>query len=216
MNLVVLGAPGSGKGTQAAILSQRFDIKHVSSGDLLRDSVAREDELGKEIEGIIATGKLVPDILVLRLVREAILEEGGGKWDGWILDGYPRTAEQAEALEEVLSSARVVIDAVIFLDVDSDEVVTRLSSRRICSSCQSVYNTLNHPPKHEGKCDKCGGELVQRSDDQPETIRRRLKVYNEETVPVLDFYELRYDVYRVDGSKPIADITDEIAGLVGL
>lgn len=213
MNLVILGAPGSGKGTQAAVLSERFKLKHVSSGDLLRDAVARKDDVGREIEGIIASGKLVPDNVVLRLVREAILDLG--EWSGWILDGYPRNALQAEALEDVLSSAREVVDAVVFLDVDVEEVVQRLSGRRICQSCNAVYNLRNQPPKSKGKCDSCGGELIQRSDDEPDTIRERLKVYNEETVPVLDFYELRYDVHRVNGSKPVGEVTGEIAGLVG-
>jgi adenylate kinase len=214
VNVVLLGAPGSGKGTQAKVLSERYGLKHVSSGDLLREAVARKDELGKEIEGTIASGKLVPDNVVLRLVREAILDNADS--NGWILDGYPRTAAQAEALEDVLSSAREVVDAVVFLDIGTEEVVRRLSSRRVCPSCQAVYNVLNNPPKEEGQCDSCEGELVQRSDDKPETIRERLKVFSEETLPVLDFYEQRYDVYRVDGSGSIDGITEEVAGLVGL
>jgi adenylate kinase len=216
VNLVLLGAPGSGKGTQAAVLSERYNLKHVSSGDLLREAVTRKDELGKEIEAIIASGKLVPDQTVLRLVRDAILGKEENKWGGWVVDGYPRTAGQAEAMEDVLSSAREVIDAVVFLDIDTEEVVKRLSSRRMCSSCQAVYNVLGSPPSEEGRCDNCGGELIQRSDDQPETIRERLRVYNEQTLPVLDFYELRYDVHRVDGARSIGEITDEIVGLVGL
>ena len=216
MNLIMLGAPGSGKGTQAAVLSQRHGMKHVSSGDLLRAAVARKDELGKEIEGIITSGKLVPDETVLRLVKDAMLDNEDNKWAGWILDGYPRTAGQAEALEGVLRDARQGIDAVVFLEVNADEVVDRLSSRRTCSSCRTVYNLLNKPPKEDGKCDSCGGELVQRSDDKPETIRERLKVYNEATLPVLDFYEARHKVHRVNGSRSIDEIKDEIAGLVAL
>ena len=213
MNLVMLGAPGSGKGTQAAVLSERNKMKHVSSGDLLRAAVARKDELGKEIEGIIASGNLVPDEMVLRLVKDAILESEGST--GWILDGYPRTAGQAEALDGVLGEVGQGIDAVVFLDVDTDEVVSRLSSRRTCASCKAVYNLVNKPPKQKGKCDSCGGELVQRSDDEPETIRQRLKVYNEATLPVLDFYETRRTVHRVNGSRSIDEIKDELAGLVG-
>jgi len=216
VNLIVLGAPGSGKGTQAALLSEQHKLKHVSSGDLLRAAVARKDELGKEIEGIMKSGKLVPDQTVLRLVRDAILENEDSTGEGWILDGYPRTGGQAEALEDVLSGAREDVDAVIFLDVDTEEVVKRLSSRRTCSSCQTVYNVLNRPPKTEGKCDHCGGELIQRTDDEPDTIRERLEVYHKETLPVLGYYELRYDVHRVNGSQSIEDITKEIVGLVGL
>jgi adenylate kinase len=215
MNLVILGAPGSGKGTQAAVLATRHRMKHVSSGDLLRAAVARKDELGREIEGIITTGKLVPDEAVLRLVKDAILDNEDNKWAGWILDGYPRTAGQAEALEGVLSEVSQGIDGVVFLDVDADEVVGRLSSRRTCSSCKAVYNLKNKPPKEEGKCDSCGGELAQRSDDKPETIRERLQVYNDATLPVLDYYEARHKVHRVAGSRSIDEIKDEIAGLVG-
>ena len=212
MNLIMLGAPGSGKGTQAAVLSERHRMKHVSSGDLLRASVAKKDELGKEIEGIIASGKLVPDGKVLRLVKEAILDNEGNT--GWILDGYPRTAGQAEALDNVLNEVGQAIDAVVFLDVDEDEVVSRLSSRQTCGSCKAVYNLANKPPKQKGKCDSCGGELVQRSDDEPETIRQRLTVYNEATLPVLDFYKTR-TIHRVDGSRSIDEIKDELGGLVG-
>jgi adenylate kinase len=180
MNLIVLGAPGSGKGTQSAALSKRYRLKHVSSGDLLRAAVEKGD---KEIEAIIASGQLVPDQVVLRLVRDAILENEGGEWEGWVLDGYPRTASQAEALEDVLSAAREVVDAVVFLEVEEAEVIKRLSGRG-------------------------------RSDDDPETVRERLSVFNEMTLPVLDFYELRYDVHRVNGFGKIEEITDEIARLV--
>jgi adenylate kinase len=183
MNLVILGAPGSGKGTQAAVLAKKGNLKHVSSGDLLRAAVERKDELGKEIESIMAQGKLVPDQTVLALVRDAILDIDD--YGGWILDGYPRTALQAEALEDVLSSAREVVDAVIYLEVDSDAVVERLSKRG-------------------------------RADDTPETVRKRIEVYEAETMPVLDFYELRYDVHRVDGSKSIEEVSKEITGLVDL
>lgn len=216
MNIILLGSPGSGKGTQAKVLKERYKLKHVSSGDLLRAAAAHHDELGKEVEGIIASGKLVPDQVVLRLVRDALLGSDGGVWRGWMLDGFPRTAGQAEALEDVLSGAREVVDAVVFLDVDAEEAITRLSNRRTCRSCQAVYHLAHHPPKKNGRCDNCGGELIQRSDDEPEAIRQRLKVYNEETLPVLGFYELRYDVHRVDGTLPVEDVTNEISRLAGL
>ena len=183
MNLIILGAPGSGKGTQAVALAEKANLKHVSSGDLLRAAVARKDEQGKEIEKIMSEGKLVPDQTVLRLVRDAILDLG--EHEGWILDGYPRTGLQAEALEDVLSSAREVVDAVIYLDVDPEVVVERLAKRG-------------------------------RADDKPETVRKRIEVYKDETLPVLDYYELRYDVYHVDGSKSIEEVAEKIAGLVDL
>jgi adenylate kinase len=216
VNIILLGSPGSGKGTQAKVLQERYGLKHISSGDLLRAAVARGDELGKEIEGIIASGQLVPDRVVLRLVRDALVEGNGGGWKGWMLDGYPRTAAQAEALEDVLSGSREVVDAVVFLDINAEEAIRRLSDRRTCPSCQAVYHLKDHPPREKDTCDNCGGGLIQRSDDQPETIRRRLEVYNEETVPVLGFYELRYDVHRVDAAAPIGEITSAIARLVNL
>lgn len=216
MNLILLGAPGSGKGTQAARLSEGYELKHISSGDLLRAAVKKQDELGREIETIIAAGKLVPDQTVLRLVREAILENEDNRWEGWMLDGYPRTADQAEALEDVLSSAREVVDSVVFLDVDADEVVKRLSNRRICPNCNTVYNLLNRPPKVEGKCDNSDGDLIRRVDDEPDTIRKRLEVYEKETLPILDFYEQRYDVHRITGTGSIEAITQNIVETVGL
>lgn len=183
MNLVLLGAPGSGKGTQAVRLAQQANLKHISSGDLLREAVEKKTDVGRQAEEYIEAGKLVPDQLVLSLIMEAL-----GALDdhaGWILDGYPRNADQAEALEDVLSTNREVIDAVVFLEVDADVVTQRLLGRG-------------------------------RQDDTEETIRSRLDVFNEETLPVLEFYELRYDVHRVDGSKPIEDVTETIIGLVDL
>jgi adenylate kinase len=216
VNIILLGSPGSGKGTQAKLLGERYGLKHISSGDLLRAAAARKDELGREIEHIIASGKLVPDPVVLGLVRDALLASDGGGWKGWMLDGYPRTAGQAEALEDVLSGAREIVDAVVFIDVDAEEAVRRLSDRRTCPSCQAVYHLRDHPPKEKDTCDTCGATLIQRSDDRPETIRERLKIYDKETLPVLGFYDLRYDVHRVEGTAPIGDITNEIARLVNL
>lgn len=183
MNLIILGAPGSGKGTQAARLAERGNLRHISSGDLLREAVAKKTEIGKQVDDIMRAGKLVPDQVVLKLVMEAMTEPG--EWAGWILDGYPRNAAQAEALEDVLSANRQVVDAVVFLEVDPEVVTARLMGRK-------------------------------RQDDTPETIRKRLEVYNQETLPVLEFYGLRYDVHRVDGSKTIDEVTERVAELVGL
>ena len=217
MNLVILGAPGSGKGTQAARLADRGQLRHVSTGDLLRDAVANETSLGKRVQGIMASGALVPDDVVLDLIKGVVTDHSeGDKWNGWILDGYPRTLQQAETFEDVLSSSREIIDAVIFLEGDAEVTVERLSNRRSCVKCRAVYNLLGSPPEVDGKCDACGGELVQREDDRPETIRERLKVYEKQTLPILDLYDARYDFYRVDGTKSVDDVTKEITSLIDL
>lgn len=215
MNIIILGAPGSGKGTQATRLAERLNLRHVSTGDLLRDAVAKQTPLGKQVESTMAEGKLVSDNIVLDLVKGAVtVHDPDDPWDGWILDGYPRNSAQAEELEDVLSSARETVEGVVFLDVPGDVIVERLSNRRTCTECKSVFNLLNRAPQVEGKCDDCGGDLVQRDDDKPETVRERLAVYEKETLPILDFYELRYDVHRVNGTRGIDEVTDEILELV--
>ncbi len=213
MNFVILGAPGSGKGTQAARIAEAGNIRHISTGDLLRDAVARQTPIGKQVESIMAAGKLVSDDIVLALIREVLADRG--KWSGWILDGYPRNLAQAEALESVLEDVGATVDKVICIDLDPEVIVARLSNRRTCGSCKAVYHLVNKPPKTKGKCDTCGGDLVHRADDQPETIRKRLDVYDKETLPILDLYEKRYQVHRVDGSKPIDEVTADITGLIG-
>ncbi len=217
MNLVILGAPGSGKGTQAARIADRGKIRHVSTGDLLRDAVARQTPLGKKVEKIMAGGQLVSDEIVMELIKEVLADKDErARWSGWILDGYPRTLAQAEALEGVLEGAGDSIDAAIFIELDAEVVVDRLANRRTCGSCKAVYHLVNNPPAVDGKCDACGGKLIHRDDDQPETIRKRLDVYDKETLPILGLYEKRYTVHRIDGSKAIDDVTTAIMGLIDL
>jgi len=217
VNLVILGAPGSGKGTQAARIAEKGRIRHISTGDLLREAVAKGTAIGKQAAGIMAAGKLVPDEIVLDLIREKLADaRGRAGSEGWILDGYPRTLAQAEALEKVLKEIGEKIDAVVCIELDPEVVVKRLSNRRTCVSCKAVYHLVSNPPAVEGQCDACGGKLVLRDDDKPETIRKRLDVYKKETLPILSLYEGRYIVHRVDGSKPIDDVTSDIAGLIGL
>lgn len=215
MNLVLFGAPGSGKGTQAERLRDRFSLKHISTGDLLRDAVARGTELGKKVEGIMAAGELVSDEIVLELIKEAV---AGIKADpdlqGWMLDGYPRTVGQAQALDALLDGAGENIDGVVVLEVDREAIIERLSARRSCPSCKAVYNVINMPPAKEGVCDNCGTELVHRKDDQPETIANRLDVYQEQTMPILEHYEGRVTIHRVNGSLPIDDVTKEIERVI--
>jgi adenylate kinase len=214
---VILGAPGSGKGTQAARIADREGIRHISTGDLLRDAVAKGTELGKRVAGIMASGQLVPDDVVLDLLRDKLADAAERQGhNGWILDGYPRTVGQAEALEAVLRKTGETIDAVIYIELDPEVVVKRLSNRRTCVACKAVYHLVNNPPAHEGACDACGGKIVLREDDKPETIRKRLEVYKKETLPILSLYERHHKVHRVDGSKPIEEVTSKIAGLIGV
>jgi adenylate kinase len=211
MNLVLFGAPGSGKGTQAERLRDRFSLKHISTGDLLREAVAAGTELGKKVESIMAAGELVSDDIVLELIRDAVAGVRADKsLNGWMLDGYPRTVGQAKALDELLVAAGERINGVVVLEVDRDAVIQRLSARRSCPQCKAVYNVINMPPKKEGICDACGAELVHRKDDQPETISNRLDVYEAQTMPILEHYDGNVEIHRVDGNLPIDEVTKAI------
>lgn len=216
MNLVILGAPGSGKGTQAARIAEREGIRHISTGDLLREAVAAGTPLGKRVAGIMAAGGLVPDEVVIELIGQTLGAGERTRRKGWILDGFPRTLAQARALDGVLVKMGEKIDAVLYVDVDAEAIVDRLSKRRTCASCKAIYHLVSKRPAVEGKCDVCGGELILREDDKPETVRKRLQVYERETLPILGFYEERRIVRRVDGSKPIDEVTSEIAGMIDL
>jgi adenylate kinase len=211
MNIILFGAPGSGKGTQAERLRDLFSLKHISTGDLLRDAVANKTELGKKVESIMAAGELVSDEIVLELIKEAV---AGVKADevlkGWMLDGYPRTVGQAKMLDGLLAESGQSIDGVVVLEVDREAVIQRLSSRRSCPECKAVYNVLNMPPKQEGICDNCGTGLVHRKDDQPETIANRLDVYEDQTVPILEHYAGNVRLHRVNGNQPVDEVTKAI------
>jgi adenylate kinase len=212
MSLVILGAPGSGKGTQAVRIAKSHSLAHISTGDLLRAAVADGTPLGKQVENILTSGKLVSDEIVLELISEALQKVSGG----WILDGYPRTTPQAEALQTVLQQISQNIDSVLVLDVNNEAIVDRLSNRRTCESCKAVYHLVNKAPKVEGTCDQCGSKLMQRDDDKPDTIRKRLDVYEQQTRPIIEFYEGKnYTVHHVDGMLPIDEVTAAIEQLVG-
>lgn len=186
MNLIMLGPPGAGKGTQAAMLAERLGIPHVASGDLFREALKAETELGLTAKSYMDRGELVPDEITIAMIRERLSKTDCEK--GVILDGFPRTTEQAEALKELLGEQGRAIDAALFIDAPEDELVRRLSSRRTCRDCQAIYNVISNPPQQEGRCDVCGGELCQRADDEPETVRNRIRVYWEETSPLIDYY----------------------------
>jgi adenylate kinase len=211
MNIVLFGPPGSGKGTQAARLKERFSLRHVSTGDLLREAVAAKTELGKKVEGTLASGELVADEIVLELIKEAATAtRTDAASEGWMLDGFPRTMGQAEGLTALLAADGDRIDAVVVLEVDRDAVIERLSARRTCPDCRAVYSLLASPPASEGICDKCGGALVHRADDRPETIANRLDVYERQTRPILDYLEGRVTIHRIDGAAPVDEVARDV------
>jgi len=201
-HIILIGAPGAGKGTQATVLSGMLGIPHVSSGDLFRDNLKRETPLGLQAKSYMEKGELVPDDVTVAMVRDR-LSQADCNDRGAILDGFPRTVEQARALDEVLAQDGKKIDTVIYFQVSEAALVERLTGRRICRNCQAVYHTLFNPPKVEGVCDVCGGELYQRADDQPETVKNRLQVYFEQTLPLIDFYKQKGLLHTVDGQQDI-------------
>ncbi len=211
MNLVLFGPPGSGKGTQAERLRDDLKLRHLSTGDLLRDAVARETELGKKVKSVLASGQLVSDDIVLALMRDAIVAVGHDRsLKGWLLDGFPRTIGQAKGLDGLLGELGQKIDGVVVLDVKREEVVERLSGRRTCTECKTVWHVKNNRPAVEGVCDRCGGKLVQRDDDRPETIAARLDVYENQTRPILDHYRGQVPMHEIDGALPVDEVTKAI------
>jgi len=207
MNIVFLGPPGSGKGTQAKRLAADHDLTHLSTGDIFRDAISNKTALGLEIRSFVDTGKLVPDELVSRVVFEKLRSLQG---KGFLLDGYPRTFDQAQALDAFSLTEKVSVDAVLFFDVNFSELIQRLSARRTCGKCKEVYSVVNKPSKVEGVCDVCGAALVHRPDDQPAVVQDRLAVYTKQTEPILDFYRSKPIFRRVDGAQKIDKVYREI------
>lgn len=206
---VFLGPPGSGKGTQAALLADHLGVPHISTGDIFRSEMRSGSELGAKARGYVESGGLVPDDLVIEMVRTRI--SAADARAGFVLDGFPRTAEQAVSLERMLSGGKGRgLDAVIILELVDETVVARLSRRWTCSDCGMNYNLESQPPEREGFCDACGGRLARRSDDEPATIRDRLSKYREETQPLIDFYRARSLAVSVSASGPIEQIRDEV------
>lgn len=208
MYVILLGAPGAGKGTQAAIISQKTGLTHIASGDLFRQAVQKGTELGKLVKSYMDKGELAPDEVTIGVIMERLDEPDCEK--GCIFDGFPRTLDQAKALEEKLSEQKKGIDKAVFIDVPDEDLMQRLGGRWTCKNCQAVYHEVASPPKVAGKCDKCGGELYQRPDDNEATIRERLKVYFNQTTPVLDYYKNNGKLISVDGKLSI----DEVAAKV--
>jgi adenylate kinase len=205
MRLVLVGPPGAGKGTQAEHIAAHYGIPNISTGDIFRANVAEETELGKLAKSYMDEGELVPDDVTIAMVRERLGRDDTAK--GFLLDGFPRTVPQAEALTGILDEYGVALDAVLKLRVDDEEVVRRLSGRRICRSCGRAFHVEFDRPSKPGVCDTCGGELYQRDDDRPETIRRRLEVYHEQTRPLVEHYEARDMLRIVLGTGTVAEVT---------
>lgn len=212
MRLILLGAPGSGKGTQAVTLAQRFTIEHISTGDVFRDEVLKKTPLGAQVASYIQAGKLVPDQLVLDTVIKRL--EQPGCVSGFVLDGFPRTIEQAQKLEEYLWKKGLKISCVFYFDIDESTLIERLSKRRYCPNCPAVYNLTTRPPKVADTCDQCSAKLAQRSDDEPETIRRRLMVYQDLTAPLVAYYKAAHCLVSINANRCVEDITTTVlAGL---
>ncbi len=208
MNLILLGPPGAGKGTQAQKIIERFGIPQISTGDILRQAVKEGTPLGKEARSFMEKGELVPDEVVIGIIEERLKAKDCNS--GFILDGFPRTASQAEALEEILLRGGRSIDHVLNIDVDSEELVRRLTGRRTCRDCGMMFHILFHPPAKEGICDRCGGVLFQRDDDREETIRTRLREYERRTLPLIEYYKQKGLLRRIDGLGSEDEIFERI------
>jgi adenylate kinase len=214
LRLVFLGPPGSGKGTQAALLEREFGICQVSTGDILRQAVAAGTPLGQAAKACMDAGRLVPDDVVIGIVKDKLAGPDCGK--GFVLDGFPRTTGQAESLDAIMHDFSAPIDHVVAFEVDDEAVVGRLSGRRTCSECQAMYHVAFAPPEREGVCDRCGGELVQREDDREDVIRRRLQVFAESTRPLLDYYRERGLLVRLPADGPVEAVYADLKRAVGL
>jgi adenylate kinase len=212
MNVVLLGAPGAGKGTQASALTKELGVVHVASGDLFRRALGEKTELGMLAKSYMDKGELVPDEVTINMVLERIVQPDCA--GGVLFDGFPRTLSQAEALDKRLASESRSIDSVVYIEVPEEELVKRLSGRWICRACQTPYHAVSSPPKTHGVCDACGGELYQRDDDKEETVRERLKVFLSQTLPIVDYYDRQGKLVRVDGNRDIADVSVDIMAKV--
>ena len=213
MKIIMLGAPGAGKGTQAKMIAEKCGIPHISTGDIFRANIKNGTELGAKAKEYMDKGLLVPDELVCDLVVDRIQQADCEK--GYILDGFPRTVPQAEALENALNAIEQKLDYAIDIDVPDENIINRMSGRRACVGCGATYHVLFNPTKVEGKCDVCGESLILRDDDKPETVKKRLDVYHTQTQPLIDFYTERKVLVEVDGTQSMDKVFDDIMKILG-
>ncbi len=213
MILILLGAPGSGKGTQAKRLTDKLGLTHLSTGDILREAVKNGTELGKKAEGFMKAGELVPDDIIIDIITARI--EGAANSAGFMLDGFPRNLTQAERLDEIFKEKNLTVDQVIYLNVPEDELIKRLSGRFYCPTCNAGYNYPMHLPKSEGVCDNDGEKLLRRHDDEEDVVQRRLTVYREQTSPLEDYYRGRGNLVEIDANTSPDDVTQAIISSVG-
>lgn len=212
MKIIMLGAPGAGKGTQAKMLADKYGIPHISTGDIFRANIKNGTELGKKAKEYMDHGKLVPDELTCNLVVDRIQQDDCSK--GYILDGFPRTIPQAECLDEALKKLGDKIDYAVDVEVPDENIVNRMSGRRACVGCGATYHVVFNPPKQEGICDRCGKELILRDDDKPETVQKRLTVYHEQTQPLIDYYKKQGALASVDGTKDMQEVFEAIVAIL--
>ena len=209
----MLGAPGAGKGTQAAKVAAKYQIPHISTGDIFRANIKNGTELGKKAKSYMDAGGLVPDELVCDLVADRIAQEDCSR--GFILDGFPRTIPQAEALDAAVEKLGTKIDYAVDIEVPDENIIERMGGRRACLSCGATYHIMFNAPKKDGICDTCGGNLVLRDDDKPETVKKRLDVYHTQTQPLIDYYSARGNLLEVDGTQGLEDVFASIVGKLG-
>ncbi len=214
MNLILLGPPGAGKGTQAELLLKRFSVPHISTGDIFRAAIKESTPLGTEAKRYMDSGQLVPDEVVIGIVKERLLKDDCK--NGFLLDGFPRTVPQADSLDDFLKENGKKVDAVINIEVDSSILLKRLTGRRVCRNCAAVYHIETKKSKVDGVCDHCGGEVYQRADDTPETVSKRLEVYNSQTEPLIAYYRNRSVLHSFDGQEGIQVLYEKICNELGV
>lgn len=213
MKIIMLGAPGAGKGTQAKMIADKYGVPHISTGDIFRANIKEGTQLGKEAKTYMDKGLLVPDELTVKILLDRVAKDDCK--NGYVLDGFPRTIPQAEVLDKALAELNDAIDYAIDVNVPDENIVNRMSGRRACLACGATYHIVHIPPKTEGVCDRCGKELVLRDDDKPETVKKRLGVYHDQTQPLIDFYTKKGILKTVDGTVDMQDVFAEIVKILG-
>ena len=213
MKIILLGAPGAGKGTQAEVICNRYNIPAISTGNIIREALKTGTEMGLKAKSYMESGALVPDEVVIGIIKERIVKDDCK--DGFILDGFPRTIPQAKALDDALTKIGEKMDYAIDVDVPDENIVNRMGGRRACLNCGATYHIVFNPTKVEGKCDACGADTVLRDDDKPETVQKRLAVYHEQTQPLIEYYDKQGILKSVDGTKPMDEVFSAIVGILG-